>query len=36
MMLLGDEDEALETAHDTVMLDCQRVAVRIARAWPDP
>ena len=35
-MLPGDEDEVLETAYDTVMLDCQRVAVRIARAWPDP
>ena len=28
-MLPGDEDEEL----DTVMLDCQRVAVRIARSW---
>ena len=35
-MLPVDEDEELETAYDTVMLDCQRVAVRIARAWPDP
>ena len=35
-MLPVDEDEELETAFDTVMLDCQRVAVRIARAWPDP
>ena len=34
-MLPGDEDEELETAYDTVMLDCQRVAVRIAGAWPD-
>ena len=33
-MLPVDEDEELETAYDTVMLDCQRVAVRIARAWP--
>ena len=35
-MLPVDEDEELETAYDTVMLDCQCVAVRIARAWPDP
>ena len=35
-MLPVDEDKKLETAYDTVMLDCQRVAVRIARAWPDP
>ena len=33
-MLPVDEDEELETAYDTVMLECQRVAVRIARAWP--
>ena len=33
-MLPVDGDEELETAYDTVMLDCQRVAVRIARAWP--
>ena len=30
-MLPFDGDEELETAYDT---DCQRVAVRIARAWP--
>ena len=35
-MLPVDEDEELETAFDTVMLDCQRVAVSIALAWPDP
>ena len=32
-MLRVDEDKELETAYDTEMLDCQRVAVRIARAW---
>ena len=30
-----DEDDELETAYDTAMLDCKRVAMRIARAWPD-
>ena len=35
-MLPVDEDEELETDYDTAMLDCQRVAVRIASAWQDP
>ena len=35
-ILPDDQDEELETACDTEMLDCRRVAVRIARAWPDP
>ena len=30
-----DEDDELETAYDTTMLDCKRVAMRIARTWPD-
>ena len=33
-MLPVDEDEELETAYHIVMLESQRVAVRIARAWP--
>ena len=30
-----DEDDELETAYDTAMLDCKRVAMRIALERPD-
>ena len=30
-----DKDDEHETAYDTAMLDCKRVAMRIARASPD-
>ena len=33
-MLPVDDDDEFETAYNTVLLDCQRVAVRIACASP--